>query len=573
VTADGHWDADFIVIGSGFGGAVSALRLAEKGYSVVVLEQGKRYATEDFPRTSWSLRKYLWAPRLGLHGIQVLTFLRHALVLHGRGVGGGSLVYANTLIEPEASVFQHPDWGPGDWGTRLTPHYREARRMLGAVPCEGVGRMDQMLREIGVELRGEDTFRVHDVGVFFGEEGRTVPDPFFDGEGPERTGCTRCGACMIGCRVGAKNTLDKNYLWLAERLGVRIVPETEALGIRPLGERGYAVETRRSLGIRRPRKTWRARGVVVSGGVVGTVGLLLRSRARGWLPKLSPQVGRYVRTNSESILAADSPDRSTEWIDHVAITSGVRPDARTHLEMVRFNPGSDSLFWLTAPLTDGDGPLPRPLALLWNVVRHPLRSLRSLWPLRRAERTGIVLAMQDTDGHLELEWRRRWWHFWRRRLVSRVPPGQERPVSYIPVANEATRRLAERMGGEAWNTWPEVLLGAPTTAHVLGGCRMGADPTTGAVDFQGRLFGYPGIYVVDGSVVPVNLGVNPSLTITALAEHLLSQVPEAASGAGPGEGRREGTREGTREGAREGAREGPERARPGDASGGAAPAP
>jgi len=527
------FDADFLVIGSGFGGAVSALRLVEKGYAVVVLEQGKRYRTGDFPRTSWSLRKYLWAPRLGLHGIQVLTFLRHALVLHGRGVGGGSLVYANTLIAPDPEVFRRPEWGPGDWEARLAPHYAEARRMLGAVPCAGVGRTDEILREIGVELRGEDTFRVHEVGVFFGREGETVPDPFFGGEGPERTGCTRCGACMIGCRVGAKNTLDKNYLWLAEKGGARIVPETEATGIRPLPGGGYEVETRRALGWRRPRRSWRAREVVVAGGVVGTVGLLLRSRARGWLPDLSSRVGTRVRTNSESILAADSPDRSVPWSDHVAITSGILADERTHIEMVRFNPGSDSLFWLTAPLTDGGGRIPRPLRLLWNLVRRPVRSLRSLWPFHRAERTGIVLAMQATEGHLDLTLRRRWWRLGGRSLGSRVPRGQEPPVSYIPVANQVTRRLAERLGGEAWNTWPEVVMGAPTTAHVLGGCPMGPDPETGAVDFQGRLFGYPGIRVVDGSVVPVNLGVNPSLTITALAEHILSQVPPAAH---PGEG-------------------------------------
>lgn len=527
--------ADFIVIGSGFGGAVSALRLAEKGYSVIVLEQGKRYGPEDFPRTSWNLRKYLWLPSLGLSGIQVLTFLRHALVLHGRGVGGGSLVYANTLIPPEDDVFDHPAWGPGDWRARLAPHYAEARRMLGATPSNGVGITDDLLREVGREMCGRDTFRLHDVGVFFGEPGREVADPYFDGAGPDRTGCTKCGACMIGCPVGAKNTLDRNYLWFAEGRGVRIVPETEALGIRPGKSGGYEVVTRPSLGLGRwlpgRRRVWRAGQVVVSGGVVGTVKLLQTSRARGWLDGLSPMLGRYVRTNSESILAADSPDRSRPWTDHVAITSGIRPDEDTHLEMVRFNPGSDSLFWLTAPLTDGGGRIPRPLRLLLNILRHPIRSLKSLWPFRRAERTGIVLAMQATEGHLELRTRRRWWRLGGRGLGSVVPRGQEPPVSYIPAANEATRRLADRMGGQAWNTWPEVLLGAPTTAHVLGGCRMAGSPEEGAVDFQGRLFGHPGIRVVDGSVVPVNLGVNPSLTITALAEYLMSTVPEKGSSA------------------------------------------
>lgn len=532
-------DADFIVIGSGFGGAVSALRLAEKGYSVVVLEQGRRYAPEDFPRTSWNLRKYLWLPSLGLGGIQVLTFLRHALVLHGRGVGGGSLVYANTLIPPEDGVFDHPAWGQGDWRERLAPHYAEARRMLGATPSDGVGITDDLLREVGREMCGRDTFRVHEVGVFFGEAGLEVEDPYFGGRGPRRTGCTRCGACMVGCRVGAKNTLDRNYLWFAEALGVRIVPETEAVGIRPGREGGYEVVTRPALAPGRwlpgRSRVWKAGGVMVSGGVVGTVKLLQASRQKGWLPGLSPMVGRYVRTNSESILAADSPDRSRPWTDHVAITSGIRPDEDTHLEMVRFNRGSDSLFWLTAPLTEGGGRIPRPLRLILNLLRHPVRAVKALWPFGRAERTGIVLAMQATEGHLELRTRRRWWQLGRRSLSSVVPRGQDRPVSYIPTANEAVRRLAEKMGGQAWNTWPEVVLGAPTTAHILGGCRMADSPEEGAVDFQGRLFGYPGIRVVDGSVVPVNLGVNPSLTITALAEYIMSTVPKKGGGAGAGE--------------------------------------
>jgi cholesterol oxidase len=517
------FDADFLVIGSGFGGSVAALRLAEKGYDVVVLEQGRRYATEDFPATNWSLRKYLWLPRLGLHGIQVLTFLRHALVLHGRGVGGGSLVYANTLLKPEDEVLQRAEWGPGDWADLLRPHYAEARRMLGAQRCSGIGRTDELLRATVEEIRGEDTFRVHDVGVFFGDPDVTVPDPYFGGTGPDRTGCTRCGACMIGCPVGAKNTLDKNYLWFAETLGVRIVPETEALGVRPT-KGGYVVETRRSLGLRRARRSWRARRVVVSGGVVGTVKLLQRSRAMGWLPALSKQLGRYVRTNSESILVAEAAS-DDGWTDHVAITSGVRPDEQTHLEMVRINRGSDALFWLTTPLTDGGGRIPRPLRLLGNGLRHPVRFLRGLWPFGKAARSGIVLAMQASDGHLELGYERSWWRFGRRGLRSRLPKGQKGPVSYIPVANEVTRRLAKAMGGHPSNTWSEVVFGAPTTAHVLGGCRMGDGPNSGVVDRAGEVFRYPGLYVVDGSVVPVNLGVNPSLTITALAEYLVDQMP------------------------------------------------
>ncbi|MFQ5538229.1 MAG: GMC oxidoreductase [Gemmatimonadota bacterium] len=528
-----RWDTDVLVIGSGFGGSISALRLAEKGYAVVVLEQGRRYAPQDFPRTNWGLRRYLWMPALGMHGIQVLTPFRHALVLHGRGVGGGSLVYANTLVRPEEEVLAGPEWGGEDWSTRLAPHYDEALRILGGVPCPGLGRTDRVLQDVLRDMPGRPELRPHTVGVFFGEAGVEVPDPYFGGEGPPRTGCTRCGACMIGCPVGAKNTLDRNYLWLAERLGARVVPETEAVGIRPV-EGGYEVVTRSSVrrlawsgrgGKKRP-KVWRARKVVVSGGVVGTVKLLHASRARGWLPELSPQLGRWVRTNSESLLAADAPPASGTWADHVAITSGAQVDAHTHIEMVRYNEGSDALFFLTAPLGSGKR-RGGGAALLATVLRHPWRTLRGFLPGGRAGRTGIVLAMQATEGHMSLEYRRRLRTLGRRTLVSRIPPGEPAPVPFIPVADEVARRMAAAMGGQAWGTWPDLLMGAPLTAHILGGCRMGSSPEEGVVDFNGEVFGYPGLYVVDGSIVPVNLGVNPSLTISALAEYLMARMPAA----------------------------------------------
>ena len=366
---------------------------------------------------------------------------------------------------------------------------------------------------------------MHDVGVFFGEAGQEVADPFFAGRGPARVGCTRCGACMIGCGVGAKNTLDKNYLWLAEQLGVRIVPETEALGIEPSGS-GYVVHTRRSLGLRRPRRTWRAKRVVVSGGVIGSVKVLLESRAKGWLTGLSPRLGERVRTNSESILVADSRVPGTDYSGHVAITSGAYADDKTYLEMVRFNPGSDPMFLLTTPLVNPDG---RGRGLLGSLIRRPLQGLRGLWPWGRAARSGIVLAMQPTEGHLALERAPGW--FGGAGLRSRLPEGEMPPVSHIPVANEATRRLAQRMKGEAWSTLSDMLLGGPTTAHILGGCLIGESAESGVVNEAGEAFGHPGLYVVDGSVVPVNLGVNPSLTITALAEYIMSQVPPKTDGA------------------------------------------
>ncbi|MCZ6506736.1 MAG: GMC family oxidoreductase [Acidobacteria bacterium] len=526
MTETARSDFDYLVIGSGFGGSVSALRLAEKGYRVAVLEKGRRYRPEDFPRTNWNLRKYLWLPRLGLYGIQVLTLFEHVLVLHGAGVGGGSLVFANQLLTPRDEVFAKPEWGPGDWRAKLAPYYAEARRMLGANPSPRIGRADELLREVGLELRGEDTFHVNDVGVFFGEAGKTVPDPYFGGAGPDRTGCTFCGACMIGCPVGAKNTLDRNYLYLAERLGVRIIPETEVTGVRPVSD-GYEVATRKSTGWLHPRREFTARGVVLSGGVMGSVKLLMQCKQRGWLPEISDQLGNYVRTNSEAILAVDSSDREVDWNDQIAITSGIYADDATHIEMVRYNKGSDLLFLLSSVLTDDGGRVPRQLRFLGNVLRHPWQALKALWPRGQAARNSVILAMQTHESHLRLRYRRRGWRLGGYGVSSTVPPGQKRVPSYIPVANEVARRMARRMKGYAKSSWSEVLLDAPTTAHILGGCRMADSPEHGVVDFNGEVFGYPNLLVADGSVVPVNLGVNPALTITALAEHVMAQIPRA----------------------------------------------
>jgi cholesterol oxidase len=515
---------DFIVIGSGFGGSVSALRLAQKGYRVAVLEKGKRYRTEDFPPTNWNLRRYLWRPELGLYGIQMLTLFKHVLVLHGGGVGGGSLIYANQLLVPPDDVFAKPEWGAGDWKARLAPHYAEARRMLGATPSPRTGRADQVLREVGIELRGEDTFHMNDVGVYFGEAGEAAPDPYFDGAGPERTGCTFCGACMIGCPVGAKNTLDKNYLHLAEGLGVRIVPETEVTAVRP-SNGGYEVQARRSTGITHPKQRFTAGGVVFSGGVMGTVPLLMRCKHRGDLPDLSDRLGDLVRTNSEAILGIDSSDRSVDWNDQIAITSGIYPDESTHIEIVRYNRGSDVLYGLVTVCTDGGGGVPRQLRFLGNALRHPLRFLRALWIPGQARRSSVVLVMQTDENYLHLRYRPRWWKLGRPGITSEVPPGHERVRSYIPIGNEVARRMAGRMQGYAKSMWSEVMLDAPTTAHILGGCAMAASADDGVVGYNGEVFGYPNLYVADGSVVPANLGVNPSLTITALAEYIMSQLP------------------------------------------------
>ncbi|MFC1823199.1 GMC oxidoreductase [Thermodesulfobacteriota bacterium] len=520
----GDQEYDFIIIGSGFGGAVSALRLAERGYRIAVIEKGKRYRPEDFPRSNWNPRKFLWQPKFGLYGIWALSLLRHVFILHGTGVGGGSLNYCNNLLIPPDEVFEKPEWGPGDWKTKLAPFYEEARRMLGANPSPSVGRADQILAEIGREMTGKDTFHVNDVGVFFGEPETIVPDPFFGGDGPDRKGCTFCGACMIGCRDDGKNTLDKNYLFLAEKLGTKIFPETEAVGVRQL-DGGYEVLTKRSTGLRSKRKNLRARGVVFSGGVMGSIELLMICKARGMLPRLSNQLGNFIRTNSEALIGVTAHDRHADFSDQISITSGIYPDDKTHVEIVRFNKGSDVVGLLSTLLTDGGGHLPRFVRFLGNVLRNPWAFLKSLWPAGWGARTPILLVMQTIESYLRFDYRRRWWRFGKKSMNSRLSKGTRKIPSYIPIANEIARRMGEKMPGQPMSSWAEVLFDVPTTAHILGGAVMGETSEKGVVDFDGQVHGYQNLYVVDGSNIPVNLGVNPSLTITAMAEYIMSQIP------------------------------------------------
>ena len=517
---------DFVVIGSGFGGSVSALRLAEKGYSVAVLEAGKRYRSEDFPSTNWNVFKYFWAPRLRCFGILRLTPLSDVLILSGAGVGGGSLGYANTLLTPPAPFFQDPQWAEmADWETALAPHYETAKRMLGAVRNERVTPADRVLKEVAEATDCAHTFRMQDVGVFFGEPEVTVPDPYFDGRGPDRTGCHHCGGCMVGCRHGAKNTLDKNYLHLAQGLGVEIFSETTASRIRPT-EDGYAVDTHRTTSwLRRGHRTFEARQVVLSAGVLGTVPLLLRCREAGTLTNLSPMLGARVRTNSETLTGATARRGDVDWSEGVAITSSIYPDEVTHVEPVRYPPGSDAMSALTTILTDPAPPLRRIFKWLGNIILHPIDFLRVLWPFGWAKRTVILLVMQTLDNSIRVFHKRRWWWPFGKGLVSE--PEQKRakiPVT-IPQAQPITRLLAEKMNGVPQSALNEVLLNTGITAHILGGCAIGPDRDRGVVDSAAQVYGHPGLYVVDGSMIPANLGVNPSLTITALAEHAMSHVP------------------------------------------------
>jgi cholesterol oxidase len=523
------FDVDFAVIGSGFGGSVSAMRLTEKGYSVAVVEMGKRWRTQDFPKTTWDARNYFWAPRLGLHGILQMTLLKDAFFLHGAGVGGGSLVYANTLLVPPDEAFADPRWVGRDWRAELAAHYATAKKMLGATPSPILVETDRLLREVATDLGHGDSFHEHTVGVYFGRPGETVPDPFFDGAGPDRTGCTSCGGCMVGCRVGAKNTLDKNYLYFAEKNGARVLPESRVVDLVPLDGGGYELTIERSLGFFRPKRKLRARHVVVSAGSYGSVELLLRCKEKGSLARLSPRLGSYLRTNSEALLCVQSLDDDVDYSKGIAITSGTLVDPTTHVEVVRYPEGSDSMALLATVLTGDGPPWPRWLRWLGNILRHPANFVRTLIPFGWARRTAILLVMQPVDSHMSYTLRRRWYWPFSKKVDTDRAGGKKVPV-YLPMANEVARRMAVKMNGIAQSGTIEVLTNRASTAHILGGCPIGLTADDGVVDPAGRVFGYDGLYVVDGSIIPANLGVNPSLTITAMAELVMSQVPSKGAG-------------------------------------------
>lgn len=517
---------DVVVIGSGFGGSVCALRLAEKGYRVIVVEEGKRWAPSDFPRSNWNLRKFLWLPRLGCTGIQRLDWLGDVLVLGGAGVGGGSLVYANTLRVPPDEAFAS-EWpgGPG-FRERLTPHFETARRMLGATLPPTTWAAEEHLRAFGQTLGSAAHFTQPEVGIFFGDGSvAAVSDPYFGGRGPSRSACQRCGGCMVGCRHDAKNTLDKNYLYLAERLGVRVIAETRAVGIELDGHGGYVVHTRRSTAWSgRPRRRILSRQVVVAAGALGTVDLLLACRYAGSLSNLSPVLGHYTRTNSEIICGARGRHATVDHSQGIAIASHLQADRDTHLQIVRYGAGSDLMGLFGTLASAGSSRWGRVARWLLRCLRHPLDWLRNLWPLGWARRSVVILAMQSLDNGLTLVRKRRRWLG--RNLRSRRDQGVPAIPTYLPVANRAAGFVAEQMGGFPLNAINEVLLDVPMTAHILGGARMADAPERGVVDHGCRVFGYDGLWIVDGSVIPANLGANPSLTITAVAEYAMSLISD-----------------------------------------------
>ena len=523
---------DVVVVGSGFGGSTAALRLSEKGYRVAVLEAGRRFPDEDLPRTSWDLRKYLWAPQLGCYGVQRIHLLPDVLVMAGAGVGGGSLNYANTLYQPPAAFFRDPQWGGiTDWETELAPYYEQASRMLGVTTNPTTTPADEIFREVAEEMGVGDTFVSTPVGIFYGEPGVTVPDPYFGGAGPERTGCTECGACMTGCRIGGKNTLMKNYLHLAERAGAVVHPLTTVTRVRPRPEGGWLVETVRSGSwfAKRTVRRWTCDRVVLAAGTYGTQRLLHAMKDDGTLPELSARLGHQTRTNSEAVLAATGRrGGSADYSRGVAITSSFHLDEHTHLEPVRYGRGSNAIGLLQTVLVDGGGRLPRWLKALGVIARNPAAFVRSLSVRGWSERTVIALVMQSRDNSIVVSgrpgrWGGRMTRRFGRRLTSRPGPGEPVPT-WIPGGHEAVRRIAAKIGGDPGGAFTD-LVNIPITAHFLGGCPIGAGPETGVVDPYLRVHGYPDLSVVDGSAVSANLGVNPSLTITAQAERAMALWP------------------------------------------------
>ena len=524
---------DFVIIGSGFGGSVSAMRLTEKGYSVLVLERGMRYRSGDFPKTNWNLWKYLWLPSLGLHGIFEMTFMNGLLALHGAGVGGGSLMYGNVLLEPDDRLFNAPSWKHlNDWKKELQPHYATARKMLGVTSNPRLLKADETCKTIAGELGYGGTFRPTEVGVFFGQEEVNVPDPYFDGEGPERAGCNFCGGCMVGCRYNAKNTLDKNYLYFAEKNGTQIVPGVKVRDIRPLpagasdGAR-YEVSFASSTSfLFKPEKHVQARNVIVSAGAIGTMELLFRCRdfTRS-LPRLSPRLGDRVRTNSENILGVTARGRDVDYSKGIAITSIASVDDVTRIEPVRYSDGASFIRVLTAPLIDGGGSIPlRILKTLWAIVRHPLDRLYSRYLSRWARYTTILLVMQTEENLTRIRLGRSFFTFGRRGLVLR--PEKKLIASEFTLASRVTRLYAEKMNGIPATAFTDSLFNYPTTAHFMGGVPFGLNDQEGVIDLTFQAHNYPGLYVVDGSIMPANPGVNPSLTITALAEYAMSKIPK-----------------------------------------------
>ena len=513
---------DYIVVGSGFGGSVSAMRLAEKGYSVLVIEKGKRWRAQDFPKSNWNVRKYLWLPALRLFGFQKLSFFRDVFVISGVGVGGGSLVYANTHMMPRDSFYEHPGWAHvKHWKTVLAPYFEKAKFMLGSARYTREYEEDRVLRQVAEEMGHGDSYRSVDyVGVYLGDP-KTEADPYFKGLGPPRKGCIECAGCMVGCRHNSKNTLDKNYLWLAEHtFGARVLAETEVTRIEQRDD-GYAIYTESSTRWWSKKKSvYLSKGLVVSGGVLGTLELLLRQKyVTRTLPALSDQLGQNILTNSEMLSGVLAADRK---LNHgLAISTVFQPDDDTTIEVCKFPDGSGAMMKLAVMAAGPGNPFVRTARMIGNVLTHPWDFLRSFFSVNLARHGVIFLIMQSLPNAMQIRLKRSWFGT---SLSMKNSSGQPVP-SYIPVGQEALHRYSKKVNGVAHNAFSEVMFGLASTAHILGGCPMGQTAAEGVVDDKFRVHGYADFFILDGSIMPANLGVNPSLTITALAEYAMDHVP------------------------------------------------
>ena len=526
---------DYIIIGSGFGGSVSAMRLTEKGYSVLVLEKGKRFEDKDFAKSNWQFWKYLWLPALRAHGILQISILKGVMVLHGAGVGGGSLGYANVLEVPSDETFATPAWNQNiKWGEVLQPYYQVAKRMLGSARNPRLWKADQILRQMADEICMGHTFRPTDVGAYFGEAGVTVADPYFEGKGPARAGCNHCGGCMVGCRHNAKNTLPKNYLYFAEKNGAEIRAEVEVIDVRPwtiehpslmIENARYEVTYQSSTSPLKRKQTVYARNVILSAGVMGTMKLLLNLRdVKKSLPELSRKLGHMVRTNSEALLGSLARTPDVNYSAGVAISSIYSHNEITRVEPVRYPDGSSLMRFLAAPLIDTDVSVPvRILKFLGWVLAHPIDFAKALILPGWAHNVTILLVMQHADNRMRLRMGRSVFTLFRRGLVADEEPGYKIHAQ-VQGSHELTREFARRTNGVALGSIGENLLGLPTTAHILGGAPIGQTVEDGVVNQKFEVHNYAGLYIIDGSIVPANPGVNPSLTITALAEYAMSQI-------------------------------------------------
>ena len=508
---------DYVIVGSGFGGSVSALRLSEKGYKVLVVEKGKWYKAKDFPKTNWNFRKWLWMPKLRFFGIMKLTIFRHVAIVSGTGVGGGSLVYANTLPIPKATFFNTGSWSNLlDWENELKPYYKEALRMLGATKNPQLFDGDTGLKNVASELNIKNKFSETNVAVYFGEENVTKKDPYFNGEGPERTGCNFCGACMTGCRNNSKNTLDKNYLYLAQKKGAKILAENEVYDVKP-SDNGYEVYVKTSTKLFKKRQKVKTKAVVFSGGVLGTIKLLLKLK-KDSLPNISDRLGLDIRTNNETLVSVSTLDKDKNFSKGVAIGSILDTDENSHLEIVRYGKGSSAWKFLHLPYVTNKNVFARLIMMFVSLLKSPIKYFKVYFTNNWAEKTVVLLFMQTLDS--TLKFKRNIFGF----MTSTINSGKK-PTPFIKESKKLVNEYSKAVNGVGTSFALETLAGIPSTAHVLGGAVMAENSSEGVIDKNNKIFGYDNLYVIDGAMISANPGVNPSLSITAIAERAMSQIP------------------------------------------------